>query len=287
MKYLKGSLGGISVILVLALSLLCAHWEKASTNDGILVHVVDVGQADCIVIETPDGNVMIDTGTDISETSLRAYLRSNGLTEFDYLILSHPHDDHIGNADMMLTEFSIHQVVCAESNSEEAVWQNFLSVIDQKSRTGETEWVKPVIGAVYWVGALRMEVLLAPDAENDGENNDSLIVRAEFGDCSMLFTGDAEAEEEDHLLASVPAERLQVDWLKVGHHGSSSSTTQDFLQVIRPRIAVISAGSGNSFSHPHEELLQRLRTADAEIYRTDLDGTLRFYCDGERFSLLS
>ena len=285
MKHAKFKISLILLGILLLISALAAWEGMQHDSDGILIHVIDVGQADCMVIETDSGNIMIDTGTDISEERLRAYLCSHGLREFSYLILSHPHDDHIGNADMILKEFKVDRVLCADCTSQDAVWNHFMSAMEMAGREKGTEWIKPVSGTVCYVGRLRLEVLMAPLEGNGGENKDSLIVRAEFGSCSMLLTGDADADEEEQLLAAVPAEKLKADFLKVAHHGSSGSSTETFLQAVSPRCAVISCGVGNSFSHPHEEVLNRLREENAEIYRTDLSGSLIFFCDGTSFSL--
>ena len=279
--------GVILVCLLLFMSAMIAWMEMRDQQDGIMIHVIDVGQADCMVIESPGGNIMVDTGTDISEKQLRGYLRGHGLRSFSYLILSHPHDDHIGNADMVLEEFEVAHVISADCQSEEWVWKNFLSALEKTNEEKGTEWIKPVTGTVCHAGRLRLEVLLAPNPNNDGENNDSLIVRVDYDDFSMLLTGDAEASEEELLLSSVDAKKLQVDFLKVGHHGSSGSSTESFLNATSPRWAVISCGEGNPFSHPHEELLIRLRQANIEYYRTDLYGSLRFFCDGNSIELKS
>lgn len=285
MRHIKSVILLVIVCAVLAISLFCAWREQQSLDDGIRIHVIDVGQGDCMVIETSQGNVMIDAGTDISELSLRGYLRSHGLTQFAYLILSHPHDDHIGSADMILREFGVDRVICADSQSTEAVWKNFLIAMDEARLAGKTEWIQPIPGTVCRMGEVRIEVLMSPEPQNEGSNNDSLIVRLDYGDCSMLLTGDAEAIAEERLLQTAPHEKLSVDFLKVAHHGSSGSSGEEFLQAVNPRIAVISAGSGNSFSHPHEEVLVRLRKVNAEIYRTDLYGSLIFFCDGVDFYL--
>ena len=254
-------------------------------QNGIRIHVIDVGQGDCMVIETADGNVMIDTGTNISESALRGYLRSRGLRQFSYLILSHPHDDHIGNADMILREFDVARLICAQTQSEERVWLEALTALDEAQKTHSTEWVKPIKGSVYWVGKLRIEILQVPEEANRGENDDSMIVRIDYGECALLLTGDMEKAAEERLLSSVPSDRLKADFLKVAHHGSSGSSGENFLQAVLPEVAVISAGEGNSFGHPHEELLNRLRALNAEIHRTDINGTLIFYCDGTTISL--
>lgn len=287
MKNYKLSTIIVALCILLMISALSAWHEYEDERDGIIIHVIDVGQADCMVIETQSGNIMIDTGTDISERALRGYLQSHGLTKFAFLILTHPHDDHIGNADMMLNEFDIERVIAADCTSDETVWVNLMTALSASHLRTGTEWIKPVSGTVCHLGTLRMEVLMAPSADNQGVNNDSLIVRMDYGECSLMLTGDAEAGEEELLLTAVSSDQLQADFLKVGHHGSSGSCSEAFLDAVSPRWAVISCGESNSFSHPHEELLMRLRKRNIDIYRTDLHGSLRFFCDGKSFVLRS
>ena len=284
MKQFKRQFSLLLFLFLMGLSLLFAWHEQQAVEGNVLVHVIDVGQADCMVLETPHGNVLVDSGADVSEGQLRAYLKSHGLNHFAYMILSHPHDDHIGNADMLLREFQVDRVLCAETSSAETVWTLFVTELDNLKTAGKTEWIKAETGTVCHLGALRIEVLFAPKPDNEGENNDSLLVRMDYGDCSMLLTGDAEANAEEMFLNEVSSEKLQADFLKVGHHGSSGSTTDAFLTVVSPKIATISAGTGNSFGHPHEEVLARLRERNVEIYRTDNSGTLVFVCDGTSFS---
>jgi len=275
----------LSLLIVIAVaSFLTARAEHDQIADSIQIHVIDVGQADCMVFETPNGNIMIDTGTDLSETMLRAYLRSHGLTSFEYLILSHPHDDHIGGADMILREFPVKTLVSADTVSIDQVWLNVKAALEDNK--GDVKWLKPDAGTTFWLGEVRVEILAVPAAENEGGNDDSLIIRADIGECSFLMMGDAEAKLEKQLLNTLPQSSLNATFLKVGHHGSSGSTTEAFLKVVRPEIAVISAGDGNSFSHPHQELLLRLRSIDAKIYRTDQNGTHIFLCNGKTISCL-
>lgn len=273
------AIGVLSLLLFFSVGY--AWQEGRMLEEGIRIHVVDVGQGDCMVIETEEGNVLIDTGPNASETSLRGYLRSQGIDRFAYMILSHPHDDHIGNADMILREFQVDRMISTESQSKESAWHDVISVWSEMSYEESVEWVKPCEGDIYWIGRLRIEVLHAPAQDNAGENEDSLILRMDWGDCSVLLTGDAEMETEMHLLETIPAERLAVDMLKISHHGSSTSSSEVFLSAVRPSVAVISAQEGNSFGHPHAEVLARLRAMNCNIYQTNSNGTLIFYCDGK------
>ena len=283
-KY-RGWIIGLVIIALLAASLFYAWQERKTLESGIRIHVVDVGQGDCMIIETSDGHVMIDTGANVSESSLRGYLRGHDLERMSYLILSHPHNDHIGNADMLLNEFTVERLVCAESAIAEDTYNDMKIALDTAMLQGRTEWIKPEAGNVYWVGKLRIEILHVPPTDNNGENEDSMIVRLDYGACSVLLTGDAENESEEYLLANIPSEKLSADLLKIAHHGSSSSSSEAFLQAVSPRIAAISAGEGNTFGHPHMEVLARLRAMNVEIYRTDTNGSLIFYCDGQHISV--
>ena len=272
---------GLFVAILICTSLLFAWQERQSLAHGIWIHVVDVGQGDCMVIQSAQGNVLIDTGPDASEAALRAYLKSRGLTHFSYVILSHPHDDHVGNADMILREFQVDRLIAAESQSTAQAWRNVNDALTEAQGRLATEWVKPLEEDVYWVGKLRIEIIHAPAEDNAGGNEDSLILRLDYGENSWLVTGDAEHETEEHLLESVDKDRLCVDLLKVAHHGSSGSSSEAFLAAVNPSVAVISTGEGNSFGHPHAEVLQCLRKQNCQIYQTNINGTLLFYCDGK------
>ena len=275
----------VLIVAVLSVSLMYAWQERRTLESGIRIYVVDVGQGDCMIIETSEGNVMIDTGPNVAESRLRGYLRSHGFQHFDYLILSHSHDDHIGNADMILREITVGRVLCSESTSTETAYSEMKQAIDESIRLNTVEWIRPKSGDVYWLGKLRIEILYAPPAENAGDNSDSLILRLDYGSCSMLLMGDAEAKEEEMLLETIPSDRLTSDFLKVAHHGSSGSSTEKLLSAVSPRIAVISSAEGNTFGHPHAEVLSRLEKINVDIYRTDIHGTLMFYCDGKRITL--
>ena len=276
-----------TIVLLLAFSVGYAWQEGQMLEEGIRIHVVDVGQGDCMVVETAEGNILIDTGPNAAEPLLRGYLRSQGFDQFAYMILSHPHDDHIGNADMILREFQVERMISTESQSEETAWQDVKNAWNGMAYDKSVEWVKPCEGDIYWFGKLRIEVLHAPEQDHAGENEDSLILRMDWGDCSVLLTGDAEVSTEMHLLETLTEEQLAVDMLKISHHGSSTSSSEAFLEIVRPTFAVISAGDGNSFGHPHAEVLTRLRGLNCDIYQTNLNGTLIFYCDGKTIAYKS
>ena len=274
-------------ILILCLSVFLlvgcfAAWymNRPQTKAAVL-SVVDVGQGDCSVFFTPDGHcVMIDAGPDFAESDLRAYMKNHGIQTVDYLFLTHLHDDHIGGADMILREFEVLNIVFCDSTDTSPSVLNLYAALADACATGKTERIQPESGNVFCVGDAKITVLYAPTIDS-ADNNASLFLRIDYFESSFLLSGDAEAEEEREVLNAVDGTLLQADFLKVSHHGASTSTTPEYLQAVSPSVAAISVGVGNSYSHPHMETLLALRDASVEVYRTDTGGTLTFLADGK------
>lgn len=279
------------LFLICAFVLVCcviSGWREQKENDNTLaVHILDVGQGDCTLIITPDGqSVLIDTGLNSSEQMVRSYLKNHHIRKIDFMILTHLHDDHIGGADMLLQEFEVSYVVACPGDETQPDVLRLNTALKSAMDTRKTQLIKPGIGDKITLGEAIFTFLYVPQADAS-DNNASLLIRLDYGENAFLFAGDAEEEEEEIFLHSVAGPLLQADFLKISHHGASSSTTPSFLQAVTPKIAVISAGSGNAYGHPHEETLQRLRKAMAEIHRTDREGTLLFRCNGHEIRLVS
>ncbi|NLC07735.1 MAG: MBL fold metallo-hydrolase [Syntrophomonadaceae bacterium] len=252
--------------------------------DQLEVHFLNVGQADSILIQLPNSQTMlIDAGNNADGPAVVSYLRQQGIRKIDYLIGTHPHEDHIGGLDNVIKDLAIGQVYLPQITNNTKTFEDVLQAINAKSLTVTT--------AKAGVSIIDQEnlkaVILAPGGTAYESLNDwSVVTRAQYGATSFLFTGDAEAQSEREMLASSWATSLlKSDVLKVSHHGSHSSTTQPFLNVVSPKYAVISVGVGNDYGHPHSETLTRLNRAGIEVYRTDQDGTLIFTSDGEKISI--
>lgn len=278
--------GALAVVLLLLLAVQMVRTLTAAPDDEKLyVHVLDVGQSDAILLRCGGKTMLIDTGTAQEQEALRAALLYYRVKRIDVLVLTHLHEDHIGNARYLLAHYAIGRVLLPQAVGDEPAAMLFL---EELART-ETECVTASTDLCFSLGEANFELLYAPcaGAELNGfdANNESIVLRAEFGERSFLFMGDGEEALEQKLLATKAA-LLPCDWLKVGHHGSQASASEAFLVVAAPRFAAISCGKNNSYGFPHSNTVARLRAAGATVYRTDTSGTLSFVCDGTDITLL-
>lgn len=258
--------------------------SKDVTNDNstdgkeMKVHFLDVGQGDSIFIELPDDKTMlIDASEREYADKITTYIYSCGYNSLDYVVATHPHSDHIGGMADVIGSFSVGNVILSPATHTTKTYTNMLTAIDQSGAkvtlgTGGTE--------IFSDGDLSA-VVIAPVTEDYSDlNNSSVMIMLTYGEKKFLFTGDAEEEEERTVTADV-----KCDVLKVGHHGSSTSTGNAFLTAANPEYAVISCGTGNSYGHPHTETIDKLKKAGINIYRTDLQGDIVMTCDGKNITV--
>ncbi|MBO5510740.1 MAG: MBL fold metallo-hydrolase [Clostridia bacterium] len=240
-------------------------------------HFIDVGQGDAALIRTEKGDILIDAGTNSSEDELKAYLDSLGVTDIEYAVFTHPHEDHIGGADMVLDTYNVKNVVLPDATSTSKTFERMMDAIEAE-KCGVIEATPE---KTFKVGELTCTIL-APIGTSYTETNDySVVIRADYGETSVLFTGDAEIHSEEEMLERYRFKGLlDCDLLKVGHHGSDTSSGQAFLDAVTPVYAVISCGEGNSYGHPIQAILARYEAMKAEIYRTDLEGSIVFTSTG-------
>lgn len=238
----------------------------------------DVGQGDASLIRTEAGCVLIDAGTNLSEDRLSAELKRLGIERIDCLLLTHAHEDHIGGADRMLRDFDVKTVIARDTEGIDAASRAVWNAV----RSCGAEVVKPKGITTYAVGGLILDVIVPfGEVQSDG-NDSSLVVRVSYGDTAVLYMGDAEAATEKTLLTQLTdGNFLRCDGLKLGHHGSDSSSCTEFLHAVSPHYAVASAGAGNSFGHPHGRVLSDLSEIGCICLRTDLNGTVTLISDGE------
>lgn len=246
----------------------------------LTVSYIDVGQADSILIQTPGGkNVLIDAGNNGDASTIVTYLKAQNISRLDYVIATHSHEDHIGSLDTVIKTFDIGQVVMPKESSNTQTFRDVLTAIANKG-------LKPIeakAGVKLDLGSEIYAELLAPNSSGYEDTNDySAVLRLIYGKNSFLFTGDAEAQSETEMLRL--GSQLKADVLKVGHHGSRTSSTAAFLKLVAPKYAIISVGKGNSYGHPTGEALARLSSVGATIYRTDESGTIVCESDGENIT---
>ena len=256
----------------------------------LTVHFIDVGQGDAVLIECDDYDqwALIDAGDRFKDpvAKLRSYLESQDVGTIHLLVATHPHADHIGGMSMVLQEFTVLLVADSGYEATSALWRDYKEFL----MTTPIPVIFPRRGDVIQLGNLELYVLHPSDPVDRyaNTNNSSVVIRLEYGDVSFLFTGDVEAEGESEMLSELgnsASELLDVDILKVAHHGSRTSSSEAFLSVVTPEVAVISVGEGNRYGLPDEEVLHALAEVGAEVYRTDYDGTVVIWTDGSEYSV--
>ena len=244
-------------------------------EDGeVRVHFIDVGQGDSILVQSADHAVLIDAGIPAAGQTVAAYLDFLGISVLDYVVATHPHNDHIGGMPVILDRFEVRELWMPDTTHDTAAFENFLDAIHRN----DLEITTVQAGDILSAGLIHM-VAVAPSRSGYANRNDySIVLHMQYGDTSFLFTGDAEALSENEMMAS--GRRLQADVLKVGHHGSRTSTTDSFLDAVNPFAVVITVSADNQFGHPHQDILNRLADRNIRVLRTDEMGTIVMVTDG-------
>ncbi len=258
---------------------------RTEIPDGeIAVHFIDVGQGDAELIITSDGKAMlIDAGTPESREVLTGYLKDQGVKKLDYFVLTHPHADHIGGAAAVLDAFDVVNVIMTDAQTTTSTYKKVLQKIDEK----DCGVIFAEAGKEHSLGEAKFTLLGPVSDYSDDLNNTSIVLRLTFGKTSFVFTGDAEKKAEQDMLAKFPASYFRADVLKLGHHGSSTSTSDEWFSAVSPEYAVISCGKNNDYGHPHRETLSLLKKNGKTYFRTDTDGSIVMSSDGESVKIIS
>ncbi|AHF07063.1 ComEC/Rec2 family competence protein [Desulfitobacterium metallireducens] len=249
-------------------------------EEKLRVSYIDVGQGDSILIQIPNGkNVLIDAGENDQGDKVVSYIRSQGVKRLDLTIWTHPHSDHIGGADAVTKAFDIGQIVMPKQTSSTQSFRSLLTAISQKG----LKITEAKAGLKLDLGSEVKAEMLAPNSTQYEEVNDySAVLRLTYGQTAFLFTGDAQSESEQEMMNA--GYDLRADVLKVGHHGSRTSTSAAFLARVQPEYAVISVGNDNDYGHPTVNTLTRLQKAGVSLYRTDESGTVVAESDGKNIT---
>ena len=241
------------------------------------VHYLDVGQGDCSLVLC-DGHAMLIDGGESSESSkVYAYLKQHGISHLDYMVATHAHSDHIGGLSGALNYATVDTAFCPVTDYDSKTFDSMVKYLD-KQEIGITV---PSAGDEFMLGSAHVQVL-GPQKIYDDPNDTSIVMKVTYGETSFLFTGDAERTAEADILDA--GYDLSSTVLKVGHHGSDTSTSYPFLREIMPEYAVIQVGKDNSYGHPTEDTLSRLRDAEVKVYRNDLQGDIVCSSDGKTVS---
>ena len=272
----------IMIMIISMLALSACDVEETNSAD-LRVHFLDVGQADSELIQFPNGQVaLIDGGNRGDSEFLVDYIKKLNIQKIDYLIATHPHEDHIGGLPEVVKAFDIGKVYMPNKTANTKIFETLLEEINKKDLkiTQAKEGIM-----ILDEGDIKFSIL-APIGEKYEKINDySIVNKLEYKDISLLFTGDAEKQSESELINS--GTDLSADILKVCHHGSNTSSTDKFLDLVNPKYAVISSEVGNSYGHPHKEVLERLNKRNIKILRTDEMGTIILDSDGKSADLYS
>ena len=260
------------LILLLATSILSLAFAEG--NPGLYAYFLDVGQGDATVIVCDGEVLMIDGGPSSASQFIYSFLRNTlQINHIDVMIATHPHADHIGGLSAALNACVVDVLYTSEINYDTKAWQSVLKYTDAQG----TPVVIPFPGDFFEIGGATVEIL-GPLWYHNSLNDLSLIIKVTYGDTSLLITGDAEWEAEHDLLdAGVD---VSANVFRVGHHGSNTSTSYQFLRAVAPQYGIISVGKDNTYGHPDEETLSRLEDADVIVMRTDQLGTIVCYSNG-------
>lgn len=249
-------------------------------GEEMAVHFIDVGQGDCTLLQTPDGSVLVDCGEPDKGDDIIAYLESVGVTELEYFIITHPHDDHMGSAAYVLRNITVKNFVINGQQRTTKFFEEALDVVEEKGINGIIASPTDTENNLFQIGALQLRILGPYKDYGDDYNNASLIIHAIYGERSFLLTGDAEKKAEEEFL-KYHANEIKCDVFAAGHHGSRTSNTAELLAAARPTYVVISCGEGNDYNHPNQEALDNFADIGAKVYRTDLVGSVVFITDGK------
>ena len=268
-----------TVILTIIFIVLAGAFElfqgtvAITPGEDLKVHFLDVGQGDSIFIELPTNEtILIDASIKDASNKIINYLREENVSKIDYVFATHPHSDHIGGMSAVIKAFDIGQIYMPKAVTTTKTYENLLLTIKDKNLKIKTAKAG---NTIIDTDDLKL-VVLAPNQDSyESLNNYSIVLKLTYKEKSFLFTGDAETLSEKEITGDVEA-----DVLKVGHHGSRTSTSQAFLNKVNPSYAVISVGLNNDYKHPHQEVLDRLEKKNIKIYRTDQNGDIMFTTDG-------
>ncbi|EDK33013.1 ComEC/Rec2 family competence protein [Clostridium kluyveri] len=283
MNYIKKYFNIIALLISITFLISgCMNLESSQTSNSFnkslefTVYYIDIGQGDSELIQVNNKNLLIDAGPTKSTDKLLSYLNSIDIKKLNYVIATHPDEDHIGGMSTVINTYPIDKFYAPKKTVNTRAFENMITEL--KSKNMKIDVPKP--GMQLDLGEGTKAEILAPNSDRyEDTNNYSIVLKISYGNTKFLFTGDAEKLSEREILDK--NYDISADVLKLGHHGSSTSTTDEFLDKVSPEIAIISCGADNRYGHPHKETLRKLKKRNIRIYRTDIDGNIVLISDGK------
>lgn len=271
----------LSILLILCFFSLflvgcMSTYEASESKSKMIVHYIDVGQGDSILIQVNNKNMLIDAGPKDSKEQLISYLNSLNIETLDYVVATHPHEDHIGNMADIVNNYHVVNFYAPKVEYTTKTFERMILAL--KKNNLKINIIKADMDSIDLGEGTKVSVFSPIKKEYENLNNYSPIIKVEYEENSFLFTGDAETEVEKEVLAA--GYNISSDVLKLGHHGSSSSTSEEFFKMVNPSMCIVSLGADNKYGHPHRETLSLIKKNKLTVYRTDLDGNIILTSDG-------
>lgn len=252
------------------------HKENTNNEDILEITYLDVGQADSTLIQYKDKNILIDAGNIGDGKLLVDYFKTLEINKFDYVISTHPHEDHIGGMPDIINNFKIDNFFIPDVEVSQYIYKELIKSIEEKKIVKTT----PTIDEEFVLDNLKFKIL-SIDNNKEEINNDSIVIKLTYLNNSFLFMGDTEKEKELEILDK----DLKCDVLKVGHHGSKYSTSAQFLVKVKPKYAIISSGKDNKYNHPDDVTIEKLNYLNVEIHQTKEEGSIKVISDGTNIKI--